>query len=593
MRSAWKFLTSAFAALAALAAVCGAARLGAPEEARRVLILTSFGSRFAPFDTFGSELRSEIARGWPGPVEFLDTPFEIARFESQTEEQPFAQYLGSLVANRHLDLVVTLGGPAADFVTRQRPFPTVPTLIAGLERRQAAGLELEPNELVAAVLLDPPGVVANMLRLLPDTRQIAVVLGASPVERYWHGQLEEEFASFAGRVSFFWLDAMPLDEIRRKAAALGPGAALLYGTLRVDATGVAYEEEEGLAALRSVAKVPIFGAFEHELGRGIVGGPLISIAHEAHRAGGVALRILRGDPLSNIAIPPPLPLIVAYDWRELSRFGISTTRLPSGSVVRYSPPPLWAAYRRGVLIALGVVALQAILIAGLLAQRAERRRAEEQVRALNRRLMTAQEDERKLIARELHDDLSQRLARLSMDAARIEYSAALPVDGRPQAPMREELAQLSEDVHALAYQLHPSTLDELGLVEALKVECERFSRLESTPVALDTGDALPEPSRETALCFFRIAQEGLRNVARHARAKSVTLSCRPADGGLRMVLADDGVGFALAPRRGRPSLGLASMRERVELIGGRLEVYSAPGRGTSITAWAPLAPGAA
>jgi signal transduction histidine kinase len=206
--------------------------------------------------------------------------------------------------------------------------------------------------------------------------------------------------------------------------------------------------------------------------------------------------------------------------------------------------------------------------------------------------MHAQEEERKAIARELHDDFSQRLARLAIDASRIEYAAAVPVDGGKPAggAMREELTRLSEDVHALAYQLHPSTLDDLGLVEALRTEAERFSRLESIPVSLDVRNGGPSPSRETALCLYRIAQEGLRNVARHARAKKVQLSCEPSRGGLLLRLADDGVGFETDRRLERPSLGLASMRERVETLGGHLSLRSTPGRGTEIAVWAPLEP---
>jgi signal transduction histidine kinase len=204
-------------------------------------------------------------------------------------------------------------------------------------------------------------------------------------------------------------------------------------------------------------------------------------------------------------------------------------------------------------------------------------------------LVHAQEEERKLIARELHDDFSQRLARLAIDAARLEYSAAVPVEGRP-APMRDELTRLSEDAHALAYQLHPSTLEDLGLSEALRNEAERFTRLEAVPVTVDIRDGSAKPSRETALCLFRIAQEGLRNVSRHAQARSVTVSCAPSGRGLELRLRDDGNGFDPDRRRGRPSLGLASMRERVETLGGRLAVRSAPGQGTEISVWAPLEP---
>ena len=290
-------------------------------------------------------------------------------------------------------------------------------------------------------------------------------------------------------------------------------------------------------------------------------------------------------------MPPAQPERYTYDWRELHRWKIPERRLPPGSDVRFRPPSLWEAYRRPFLAGLAVLGLQALLIAGLLAQRAHRHRAEEQVRALNRRLLTAQEDERKVLARELHDDFSQRLARLSIDAARLEYAAAVPLDGARHAPMREELARLSEDVHTLAYQLHPSTLDDLGLAEALRIECDHFSRLESVPIRLDLGETPPEPPRDAALCLFRVAQEGLRNVKRHARASAVDLTCRAEGGGTRMTLRDDGAGFDTTQTR-RPSLGLAGMRERAALVGGSVEIRSAPGRGTTIAVWVPGGSGA-
>ena len=132
----------------AFAVLFVASRLSAADATpRRVLIVTSFGSRFAPFETYATELRTELVDGWPAPIEFLETPLEIARFPAPPEEGPLADYLRTLVANRKLDLVVTIGAPAADFVSRRQPFPGVPTLIAGLERRQAADLHRQGSEI--------------------------------------------------------------------------------------------------------------------------------------------------------------------------------------------------------------------------------------------------------------------------------------------------------------------------------------------------------------------------------------------------------------------------------------------------------------
>ena len=153
--------------------------------------------------------------------------------------------------------------------------------------------------------------------------------------------------------------------------------------------------------------------------------------------------------------------------------------------------------------------------------------------------------------------------------------------------MREGLVRLSEDVHALSYRLHPSILEDLGLIEALKAECERFSQC---PVRLevntrDIPDALPQ---DVALCLFRIAQEGLRNVARHAGARQIEISLRRLGGGLELAVKDDGAGFDPGQRRAEMSLGHASMRQRVALLGGKIDIESSSGHGTTIRAWVPL-----
>src|SRR5439155_4461883 len=133
--------------------------------------------------------------------------------------------------------------------------------------------------------------------------------------------------------------------------------------------------------------------------------------------------------------------------------------------------------------------------------------------------------ERSRLARELHDDVTQRLARLAIDVAAIERGAGGAGGGDPASPNRpalravqQGLSRLSEDVHAVAYQLHPSVLEDLGLPDAIRTECESFSRRESIPADVKVRDLPDSLPRETALCMFRITQEALRNVVRHARA---------------------------------------------------------------------------
>jgi signal transduction histidine kinase len=148
--------------------------------------------------------------------------------------------------------------------------------------------------------------------------------------------------------------------------------------------------------------------------------------------------------------------------------------------------------------------------------------------------------------------------------------------------------RLSEDVHTLSYRLHSSLLEDLGLAEALKAECEFFTRQETIPCDLKLQDVPGSLPHETALCLFRVTQEAMRNVARHARASAVEVTLRCLDDGLQLAIRDNGAGFDPSRKRERVSLGLASMRERVHLLGGELDIESAPGHGTTIVAWVPL-----
>jgi signal transduction histidine kinase len=231
---------------------------------------------------------------------------------------------------------------------------------------------------------------------------------------------------------------------------------------------------------------------------------------------------------------------------------------------------------------------RAVATYGVLRDITKRKQVDEDLRDLSRRLIRAHEEERALLARELHDDVTQRLAVLAIDLGRADLAAP---DG-PRAgsirSVREGLVRLSEDVHTLAYQLHPSVLEELGLAEALRAECERRSRQGRVELSLDLDPLPAAAGKDAALCLFRIAQEALNNVVGHARAQTASVTLRQMDDGLLLAIRDDGVGFdPKSPGHGR-SLGLVSMRERVRLVNGTFDIESAAGRGTGIVAWVPV-----
>ena len=221
-----------------------------------------------------------------------------------------------------------------------------------------------------------------------------------------------------------------------------------------------------------------------------------------------------------------------------------------------------------------------------------REAVEQELRELSQRLLEVQETERRRIARELHDDVGQLLTATKLTLQAVQRAKS-PRSAR--GLLREGLAlldQCMQQVRSLALELRPSLLDDLGLPAALRWYLERQSQRAGFAVRLD-GD-LPDtrlPADVETACY-RVIQEAVTNVARHARARQVTVSLSLAGGALEAVVQDDGVGFDFADARARAvaggSLGLLGMEERASLAGGRLLVDSAPGRGTRLLVRLPL-----
>ncbi|HXD17977.1 MAG TPA: sensor histidine kinase, partial [Vicinamibacterales bacterium] len=198
----------------------------------------------------------------------------------------------------------------------------------------------------------------------------------------------------------------------------------------------------------------------------------------------------------------------------------------------------------------------------------------------------AQEAERKRIARDLHDDLSQKLALLSIDIDQIP--ARRPSELRDRVrDISCRAAEIATYVHRLAYELHPSKLESLGLVAALNSVCRDISRQHQVQVEFDHERIPDNVAPDIALCLYRIVQEALHNVVRHSGAQKAQVALRSNEGMLELHVADPGAGFAAADQA-RGGIGLVSMRERVNFVGGQIVIHSAPGAGTRIGVRVPI-----
>jgi signal transduction histidine kinase len=209
---------------------------------------------------------------------------------------------------------------------------------------------------------------------------------------------------------------------------------------------------------------------------------------------------------------------------------------------------------------------------------------------VQRSLLLGQETERKRIARELHDDISQRLAIVGLTLSEVEKlsPAASPVLESKLKAIRQHVNSIAHDIHRISHNLHPSTLVDLGLVSALRGLCREFT--DRTHVAVQfVGDvAAAQASQEVAISLYRITQECLANVAMHSGSREARVALVERPGTLQLTIADTGIGFDAKRLRARAGLGLVSIRERARLIGADVQITSAPVSGTKIELRVPL-----
>jgi PAS domain S-box-containing protein len=214
----------------------------------------------------------------------------------------------------------------------------------------------------------------------------------------------------------------------------------------------------------------------------------------------------------------------------------------------------------------------------------------QELRALAGRLINAEDEERKRISRELHDDLSQKLALLAFNIGGllVEHAPSAEKINEQLRNLQVHVKQLAQDVRQISHQLHPSILDDLGLVAALTELCEEFSSREGIEVAFES-EAVPRVLPvDLASCLYRVSQEALHNVLKHAQASQARLRLSASADGIHLCIHDNGVGFDSEASLSRPGLGIVSMKERISLVQGDFAIDSRPGQGTEVKVFIPL-----
>jgi PAS domain S-box-containing protein len=686
--------------------------------AKHVLVLYSFSdqSLFDPLDNLKAAVRERVQF----PVNFFAEYMDTQRFENVKYETSVAQAFHHAYGEQRLDLVMVAAYPALRFALQHRDeiFPGVPIVFHYVDQGRLADIVLPPGVTGVTETVDVHGSIDLAFRLQPALKDVALVTGTTEFETYWLRIFRREFRAYDSQARLTELVGLSAEQLLQKLSEMPPETAVFvqlspqssklpvlgtydatYGTL----TAIAHE-------FRTYC---IFSSLC--LDRGGIGGSYQSGDDQVEKAAQAASRILDGEPPENIPVDRSSGARVRADWRQLRRWNIPESALPSGAVVLYRDSTVWQRYHTFILSLIVFVTLQAILIAGLLWQRRNKRKieatlleseercqsmaeaapaliwisdklgritylnkrsieftgacieallgkgwigyvhpedasrilaasslamvqreactekyrlrrrdgkyrwmldvrsprftangsflgfigsavdisdqqtAQDALERLGGRLIDAQEQERSRIARELHDDICQRLAILTLE---IEQSMATfdPADSQHDRMQKvwQHCSEITGDVQALSHELHSSMLDHLGVVAAIRNFCNEFSAKQGIVVRfIDTGVPASLP-RNTSLCLFRVTQESLHNAVKHSGVKFVEVTLQGRGYEINLEIRDAGFGMDVDRVKHNGGLGLISMEERVHLLHGTFEIESKPHGGTTIRATVPL-----
>ena len=584
-------------------------------EPKTIVVLHSYGQNFKPWSEYSKALRQELERRSSWPLIIDDFSVTTARISDENVEREFAEYLSALFVHRSPDLVVAFGAPGGAFVQRHRDlFDATPTILTAIDQRRVQKSALTENDTVVAVRQQPLVIFGNILQLLPKTKTIAVVIGNSPNEWFWIGELQRELEPLKGRVTFLYWNDLSFEEVLKRAASLPPNSAIYWNQPQVDVLGAVHEGDRALKDLYAVANAPIFSYDDSFFSGEIVGGPMTSVSDGVRTTADVALRVLGGEKPQGIKSTVLEYGPAKYDWRQLQRWDISESNLPPGSEVYFRQPSAWELYRWHFMFVALLLFLQAALIAGLLRQRQRRVYAELQA---GQRLAELAHVNRFSIAGELTasiaHEINQPLGAIRMNAETLELIL------KHQEPDLDEIRELAAEIRRdderagdvlirlrsilkkKPYELRPFEINEVvaeavkllsGLAAARHVEVSTLQSSESLPAM---GDRIQ--LQQVIINLIMNSMDAVSSISSEKRR--ITVRTTLGDNMALISVSDSGLGvpadklkkifepFFTTKQHGM-GVGLSIARTIVEAHEGKIWAESRPDGGAFFCVVIPL-----
>ena len=411
----------------------------------------------------------------PDYVDIYREEMDLSRVASSEYMRSLRSHTRIKYAGKKIDAVVAVMGPALDFLLDDDDpvFPAIPIIFCGLSREELGERAL-PNRVTGVLLKRPIAPTIDLiLGVHPNTDRIAFVAGSSPFDTRVVSEAKAR-GGYQGRVEITYLVSQSLSLLQTNLARLPANTVVMLGSIFQDGAGIAFDPYKAAEIVSSSAVVPVYSYVDGYLGRGVLGGRFNTMATQGEEAARLLLQVLEGKKPSSIPIVESSVVRDLFDWRQMTRWNVSTSQLPAGAEVLYRPASLWNDYRREVLIAVAVGIMQSLFIVAILRERYRRKRAQLEAQSFARQLISAREAERGRIARELHDGLGQKLAMLAIEVGLLdrETGRGANLSKRVQA-LESHTRSAATELRGLSHQLYPASIEFIGLVSALKNYAER------------------------------------------------------------------------------------------------------------------------
>ena len=556
-----------------LTALIACAAFAQSNSPKRVLLVYQRDGALPSTVEFEQSLVQSLRAAVGPTLEFYREQLDSTRFPELTQHK--ITKLQSQYADRKIDVVIFFGNILTEVL------PGVPVVqVSNAASDPIEGSFQHTNSVHVLFNVDARKIIDVARRLQPKARKVILISGADQSEHVDLMQFRERLIGDTN-LDIQTIGDASVPELLAMVSRLPRETIVLPIEYGRDPAGNIYISLDIVALVAAASKAPVYASSDTYVGTGGVGGYVISWAKTGDITADAAAQILRGKAPAEVALKSSGSGVYMFDSRQLKRWGFSESDLPPGSIVEYRVPTAWEQYRWRIVGIIAIIVAEFLLIVALVIHRRKRRQAEGSLRETAGCLLQSQDEERRRIARDLHDGTAQHLSGMALTIGQVladfppGYDRLRTLLQDSHVASREAL----NEVRTVSYVLHPPILDGLGLVPALRWYLDGLQKRSGLIVEFNAPQEITNVTSDVERALFRIVQESINNVLRHSGGTAITVSLSQSGKEVTLEIEDNGRGMSaeeLEQVEGAASLGvgIAGMRERVRQLDGTFRISS-------------------